>query len=110
MMALYIGGMHQGKKTLAKHIHGENAAFVYDLQERVRDMLQNQEKPMDLLDKMQGKIITCREIGCGIVPMDALERKWREETGRLCCAIAETADLVVRVSAGIPQVLKGELP
>lgn len=48
------------------------------------------------------------EIGYGLVPMDAFERAWREQTGRICCEIAVRANTVIRVVAGIPQVIKGE--
>lgn len=46
------------------------------------------------------------EIGNGIVPMDAFERKWREEAGRCCCLIAIKADKVTRIYCGMPQVIK----
>ena len=47
------------------------------------------------------------EIGYGLVPMDSFERAWREKTGRICCEIAGKAETVIRVVAGIPQVIKG---
>lgn len=51
-------------------------------------------------------IFICDEIGNGIVPMDGFERKWREETGRILCKIAERAEKVTRLVAGLPQVIK----
>ena len=51
-----------------------------------------------------------REVGGGVVPMDAEERAGREAAGRLACLLAERADCVVQMFCGIPTVLKGELP
>ena len=46
----------------------------------------------------------------GVVPLDRADEDYREAVGRLCCAIAEEADVVVRVMAGVPQWIKGEKP
>lgn len=51
-------------------------------------------------------IIITDEIGCGVIPMDEFERKWRETTGRLCCALAQRAHKVERVFCGIASVIK----
>lgn len=110
MTALYIGGAEQGKYDLARRIHGAQAPIVDALHERVRDLLTQGDDPMTLLPALQHQIVLCDEVGCGIVPLDRAERDWREAVGRLCCALAARADLVVRVTAGLPQVLKGELP
>lgn len=59
--------------------------------------------------KLSEWVVICREIGCGVVPMDRAEREWREDTGRLCCVLAEQADTVVRLCCGIPTALKGAL-
>lgn len=53
------------------------------------------------------EVVICGEVGSGVVPVDAFERLWREETGRLCCDMAQAAGTVVRVVCGLPQVLKG---
>ncbi|MBO6017446.1 MAG: bifunctional adenosylcobinamide kinase/adenosylcobinamide-phosphate guanylyltransferase [Oscillospiraceae bacterium] len=56
------------------------------------------------------KVVIATEVGCGIVPIDPAEQRWREEAGRLSCLLAERADTVIRVCCGIPQLLKGEWP
>lgn len=48
------------------------------------------------------------EIGCGIVPLETEERQWREVTGRVLIALAADATEVIRMTAGIPQVIKKE--
>ena len=55
-------------------------------------------------------IIVSNEVGQGIVPDNALARRFREAQGRLNIALAEQADLVVNVIAGLPMLLKGTLP
>ena len=36
------------------------------------------------------RILVTDEIGYGIVPIDPFEREYREETGRICCLLAES--------------------
>ncbi|NOD64184.1 bifunctional adenosylcobinamide kinase/adenosylcobinamide-phosphate guanylyltransferase [Ruegeria sp. HKCCD9179] len=55
-------------------------------------------------------VIVSNEVGHGIVPDNALARQFREAQGRLNIALAAQADLVVQVTAGLPSVLKGQLP
>ena len=45
-------------------------------------------------------ILESQEIGCGLVPIDAFDRRYREAHGRLCCRLAEQAEAVYRVSCG----------
>ena len=47
------------------------------------------------------------ETGCGIVPSDSTERLFREVNGRLNCLLAASADTVILLNCGIPQVIKG---
>ena len=54
-----------------------------------------------------GKIIlVSNEVGLGIVPGNALARRFRDSAGEINQAIAQTADSVVFVAAGLPLVLK----
>lgn len=63
------------------------------------------------LSQAQGRVvIVTNEVGAGIVPENALARRFREAQGRLNRELAERAGLVVTVIAGLPLVLKGTLP
>lgn len=55
-------------------------------------------------------VIVSNEVGNGIVPDNALARQFREAQGRLNIALAAQADLAIKVTAGLPQILKGKLP
>lgn len=58
----------------------------------------------------QKQIVIATEVGGGVVPIDAGQRKSREAAGRLACMLAQRADTVIRVCCGLPQLLKGEWP
>lgn len=109
MTILIIGGAHQGKAALAKRLYPV-LPLVQNLHERVRAELAAGRDPMKLLETLRGCVITCDEVGCGVVPIDRADEAYREAVGRLCCALAAGADAVMRVTAGLPQYIKGEKP
>jgi adenosylcobinamide kinase/adenosylcobinamide-phosphate guanylyltransferase len=51
-------------------------------------------------------IFVSNEVGQGIVPDNALARKFVDYTGKMNQKIAEVADNVIFVTSGIPQILK----
>ena len=51
-------------------------------------------------------VLVANEVGFGIVPENALARRFRDEAGRLNQKLAAVADEVVLVAAGLPLVLK----
>lgn len=110
---LIVGGAHCGKRDYAAVQLGydksqmsdqlDHAPVFYNLQV----LLQNCGDEQALMAQLyQKEVVICDEVGCGIVPMDAGERAWRERVGRVCCALAKKADKVVRVQCGIGIVIK----
>lgn len=48
------------------------------------------------------------DISRGIVPLDPLERKWRDATGRTYQYLFGAAEKITRIWYGIPQTIKGD--
>ncbi len=75
------------------------------------DLEQAQAELLEAVQNCPAQIlIVSNEVGHGIVPDNALARKFREAQGLLNISLAAQADLVVQVTAGLPLVLKGQLP
>jgi adenosylcobinamide kinase/adenosylcobinamide-phosphate guanylyltransferase len=63
---------------------------------------------LDALPTLPGRLIlVSNEVGCGIVPLGALNRRFADEQGRLNQAVAALAKRVTLVAAGLPLQLKG---
>ena len=54
-------------------------------------------------------ILVSNEVGWGIVPDNPLARKFRDQAGWLHQRLAQVADLVVLVVAGVPVLIKSDL-
>ena len=126
-MKLIIGGAFQGKSAAAKEMFpgmdwcdgrtcGMEDIFtcggIFHLEAYIRRRLKEApdmeaESFVNLLEEKNPQVVLVSdEVGCGLVPVDAFDRKYRELTGRICTCIAERADTVIRVVCGIPTVLK----
>jgi len=125
-MILILGGRYQGKTAYALKVYGlpaevfdlateeVNAMFkadiIINLQEGVRKLIGQNICPetyfKDNLKKLKDKILVGTEIGCGIVPIAEEERIWRDKTGRVYQILAEGAQRVERIWAGLPVTLK----
>ena len=130
MLILITGGAYQGKSTCAKKLvekyvssgetellasgqspaAGKNWELIENIHLLVRECLQENRDPYEKIEHLIGRysdvILTVTELGCGIVPVDPFDRKWRETTGRVCCKLAGQADEVYRVTCGIPTRIK----
>ena len=128
MKHLIIGGASQGKRQYVldrlavpeRNIADGGAAnieaalakpCVDKLHLLVRRLMEAGADPsttvLSALDGREDWLILSDEIGAGIVPIDPVDRRWREEVGRLCCDLAARADRVERIVCGLPQRLKG---
>lgn len=70
-----------------------------------------EEATADLLRAIAGAagplILVANEVGLGIVPDNALARRFRDAAGTINQAVARVADEVVMTVAGLPMRLKG---
>lgn len=75
------------------------------------DINQHTEALLSAISACNGPVVVVsNEVGQGIVPDNALSRKFRNAQGGLNQRLGAEADLVVAVMAGLPLVLKGNLP
>ena len=126
-MIFIIGGSYQGKREYAlSQFHlTEDDVFVcteetseIDLSKRVISNIdrfalgcvKRGEEPKEYWEKnlsaLKDAILISDDISCGVVPIDATIRAWREATGRANNYLAREADQVIRVFCGLGQVIK----
>ena len=104
-MDLIIGGAYQGKLTLAAREYGLTPGDICDLAAGEPALGARCYIHLEELTRRQ-EVVIAREIGSGVVPMDAGERAWRERHGRLLRRLAQQAGSVRRVFCGLTEVLK----
>ena len=125
-MRMIIGGAFQGKMEYAqKEYPGirwvDGAACseeellqcegVYHFHLYIRKSMEKYEEMRLFADRIIREnpqiVIITDEIGYGLVPIDAFERSYREETGRICTRLAAFSERVDRVVCGIGLPIKG---
>ena len=72
----------------------------------IADYNNMQTMVQELLEKNPNVVLVSEEVGYGIVPADAFERRYRETVGRICTELAAGSSKVTRVVCGIGMVLK----
>lgn len=82
-------------------------ALLEDLGNLVANQLQNELENVLAFDNV---VIVTNEVGCDGVRYDGFTMEYIREMGSLACGLAARSDAVVEVVAGIPNVVKGELP
>ena len=122
-MILIIGGAYQGKTEYAKKTYGLQDADIFTCESTNIDpsarairhlerfalaCVRAGEEPAEVLRALDlsDKILICEDISCGVVPMDAVEREWREAVGRMNAMLAAKAARVTRLFCGLPLELK----
>ena len=116
-MRLVIGGAYQGKLTWAMQEYDISAAEVCDLAREdprpgcrcythLEALTKRDDAPERWLPLLENSVVISREIGCGVVPMEAFKRLWRERHGALLQQLAKKAERVTRVLCGLAEELK----
>ena len=125
-MDFIIGGAYQGKLDAAKKRFHLTDADVYACTEeagiafgaRCIDRLEefalwcvrNDRDPVEIFRENRAawadSVLICEDIFCGVVPLGADMRAWREAAGRLAAYLASEARTVTRVFCGLEERLK----
>lgn len=83
---------------------------IYKIHEFTYACVKSGVEPLDYFleheAEWQDSILICEDIFCGVVPLGADMREWRQATGRLCKYLSEQAVSVVRIFCGLEQKLK----
>lgn len=123
-MILIVGGAYQGKLGYAKKRYSlnENDIIEGDDMQNISSakcidrfekfVYESGESAVKAAEKLLTEnpevIIILTETCSGIIPLDKTERRRRELVGQTGCFLAERAESVIRMTCGIPQLLKGD--
>ena len=124
-MIFIFGGAYQGMEDSAREVCGAEEIRAVNEEDREIDFsvgavcglerfalgcVRRGESPTEWLEAHAAQWADCILIGqdfsCGLVPMDAEMRLWREAHGRMHNLLAGRAERVVRMFCGIAQVIK----
>ena len=124
-MILILGGAYQGKRSYAQekfHLKDEEVytcqgteidfskPCIAKLEEFVYACVQEQKDALsyfrDHEAQWENSILICQDLFCGVVPLGADLRAWRQNTGLLCQYLAKRAESVTRIYCGLEQKLK----
>lgn len=126
-MILVFGGAYNGKLAYVKekyNIEDDNIFYcaldtldfdkkvICGLHLFVREMILKGKDPLEYIknniEKLDGKIIITDDIGMGIVPIEKIDRIWRDAHGKCVQYLSLNSKEVIRIFFGIEKVLKNE--
>lgn len=125
-MEFIIGGAYQGKLNCARNTFAvqDNEIFtcteesgiefgarcINKIEEFTLWCVRNGKDATEIFKENRNKwadsVLICQDIFCGVVPLGADMRAWRDMTGRLCAYLSEEAASVTRMFCGLEQRLK----
>ena len=125
-MVLIFGGAYQGKLDFAMKKFNIKDTDIFtctedsfpDFSKKIIDRaelfflkcVKDGIEPRDILceniNMLQDKIVIARDISQGIVPIDSVQRAWREASGRAMMYLAGEAEEVYKVFCGLSEKLK----
>ena len=88
--------------VIINHLH----MWVKDLLREGMEESEVQSTILSWVSTHPNTILICDELGNGIVPLEKMDRIWREQTGRLMIELAKQAERVERILCGLGQRLK----
>lgn len=106
-MIFITGGACQGKHAFAEKMFPGQICITVSEEELLRLQKAGEDAPEAVRSRIEGTglserlVVIMNETGSGITPIDAEQRRLRDEMGKIGCAIAAEAEEVYRVIAGI---------
>jgi adenosylcobinamide kinase/adenosylcobinamide-phosphate guanylyltransferase len=106
-----VNALHEADHASAFILIECITVWINNLIYHERDVASEVKRLCAALTELRGRIvIVANEVGLGIVPDNALARAFRDEAGRANQALAEVADEVLFIAAGLPMTLKKARP
>ena len=119
-MIFIFGGAYQGKREFAEkefNIKEGDDRLIYGLHEWIRSLVEDArdtDVAVDaLLDDVRDReskgeevVIVMNDVSQGLVPMDPVDRAFREANGRAMIKLAANASSVYRIFCGIGVKIK----
>ena len=121
-MVFIFGGAYQGKREFAENtfsIGAEEERLIDNLNEWIRNLVEDGRDSDAGVDALiadiekrerelngQEVIVVMDDVSQGLVPMDAVDRAYREANGRAMIKLAKHASAVYRVFCGIGTRIK----
>lgn len=124
-MVFVFGGAYQGMEEYALHTCGAtqilslteadhqidfSSPAISGLEQFVLGCVKRGESAVEYFSRhrqqWENSILIGLDFSCGLVPMDAQLRLWREENGRLNNYLSGEAERVVRMFCGLAQNIK----
>ena len=126
-MILIFGGAYQGKLdyALKRFNWTENDVYrcddgnisnpagkkiIYEIDKWFLALIKNNLDIEAALNKFINEnmdaVVICNDISCGVVPVEKLQRAWREATGRSLAVLSGLASEAIRLFCGIPSKIK----
>lgn len=126
-MVLIFGGAYQGKLEYALENFGLTEKDVFHCKENVEINLSNKViyglesfvmgcvkeglEAREILSEygsaLEDKIIIVTDISQGVVPIDPVQRSWREMVGRTMLYLGGKSEKVIRIFCGLGHEIKG---
>lgn len=118
-MVLIIGGAYQGKLDFARETFGITEAYTCTGEQidfsksciyGIEVFAAHHPDPVDYFEshreEWRNSILIMKDVFCGVVPMGAGNRAWRQRAGRLAQYLSREADRVSRIFCGLEMRLK----
>ena len=82
--------------TSGNNSDGATLELDADIRDAIRQFIENNPDA----------IVICNDISCGVVPAEAMARKWRDAVGRSLAELSKASDEVIRLFCGLPMGIK----